>query len=97
MITREGYPAEAHVVTTDDGYLLTLHRIPGAPGSLPIFIQHGFLGSSADWVISGKNRALRKKLFLYVIIITNNHLLNLFFVQINIYFVERKKKMKLFK
>ncbi|XP_044018722.1 lipase 3-like isoform X1 [Aphidius gifuensis] len=58
MITREGYPAEAHVVTTDDGYLLTLHRIPGLPGSSPIFIQHGFLGSSADWVISGRNRAL---------------------------------------
>ncbi|KAG8035475.1 hypothetical protein G9C98_006921 [Cotesia typhae] len=34
MIKRAGYPAEVHVITTDDGYLLSLHRIPGKPAYL---------------------------------------------------------------
>lgn len=58
MIRREGYLAEAHVTLTEDGYLLTMHRIPGKPGSPAIFLQHGVLGSSADWVMLGKEKAL---------------------------------------
>lgn len=58
MIRRAGYPAEAHVVTTEDGYLLMLHRIPGRNGSLPVLLQHALLSSSADWVILGKDKAL---------------------------------------
>ena len=58
MIKRAGYSAEAHIVTTKDGYLLTLHRIPGSNGSPPVLLQHGFLSSSADWVVLGKGKAL---------------------------------------
>ena len=29
LITSKGYPAESHWVTTPDGYILGLHRIPG--------------------------------------------------------------------
>ncbi|EFN67149.1 Lipase 3 [Camponotus floridanus] len=58
MIRRAGYPAEAHVIMTEDGYLLTLHRIPGRNDSVPVLLQHGLLGSSADWVILGKGKAL---------------------------------------
>ncbi|KAJ8962629.1 hypothetical protein NQ318_001022 [Aromia moschata] len=29
IISRHGYPSESHTVATEDGYLLTLHRIPG--------------------------------------------------------------------
>ncbi|XP_008548197.1 lipase 3 [Microplitis demolitor] len=58
MIKRAGYPSEVHVVTTEDGYLLSLHRIPGKFGSKPIFLQHGLLGSSADWIIPGKDKSL---------------------------------------
>ncbi|KYN36038.1 Lipase 3 [Trachymyrmex septentrionalis] len=57
MIKKAGYPAEAHIVQTEDGYLLTLHHIPGNK-KLPVLLQHGFLGSSADWVIPGKNKGL---------------------------------------
>ncbi len=28
MITKNGYPAETHTVTTEDGYILEIHRIP---------------------------------------------------------------------
>lgn len=58
MIRRDGYTAEAHVVQTEDGYLLTMHRIPGKSGAPAIFLQHGVLGSSADWVILGRGKAL---------------------------------------
>ncbi|XP_043473344.1 lipase 3-like isoform X2 [Leptopilina heterotoma] len=58
LIKKAGYPAEAHVVITEDGYLLTIHRIPAPEGSTPVFLQHGFLGSSADWVLTGKGKSL---------------------------------------
>lgn len=67
MIKKAGYPAEAHVVVTKDGYLLTIHRIPAPEGSTPVFLQHGLLGSSADWVVTGKGKSLgklsKKKMF----------------------------------
>ncbi|GJQ83098.1 hypothetical protein Trydic_g20109 [Trypoxylus dichotomus] len=59
IIRRHGYGAESHTIETKDGYLLTLHRIPtnqnGEQGGRPIFLQHGLLSSSADWVDSGDN------------------------------------------
>ncbi|XP_043264592.1 lipase 3-like [Colletes gigas] len=58
MIRKDGYPAEAHVVQTEDGYLLTMHRIPGILKAPAIFLQHGVLGSSADWVMLGRGKAL---------------------------------------
>ncbi|KAL7287740.1 hypothetical protein TKK_0018123 [Trichogramma kaykai] len=56
MIRREGYSSEAHVIMTEDGYLLTMHRIPGRGPA--VFLQHGLLASSSDWVIPGKNKGL---------------------------------------
>uniref|UniRef100_A0A4P6D911 Lipase n=2 Tax=Rhodnius TaxID=13248 RepID=A0A4P6D911_RHOPR len=54
-----GYPLEEHQVETEDGYILTVYRIPyGANGSeslqtRPVLIlQHGLLCSSACWVLS---------------------------------------------
>ncbi|XP_017875300.2 lysosomal acid lipase/cholesteryl ester hydrolase-like, partial [Ceratina calcarata] len=58
IIQSQGYPAEAHTVTTEDGYILTIHRIPGKPGSPAVFLQHGILGSSADWLIVNKSQSL---------------------------------------
>jgi lysosomal acid lipase/cholesteryl ester hydrolase len=61
-----GYPAENHTVTTADGYILTLHRIPyspkspAAPNKPVIFLQHGLLCSSADWIILGPENSLGK-------------------------------------
>lgn len=59
IIARHGYPSETHTVVTEDGYLLQLHRIPGSKngtlGGPPVFLQHGLLGSSSDWIINGNN------------------------------------------
>ncbi|GLH13080.1 LOW QUALITY PROTEIN: Lipase 3 [Gryllus bimaculatus] len=64
LLRKYGYPAEAHEVTTADGYILTLHRVPHSPSSPPggrgaggrrpvVFLQHGLVCSSADWVVMG--------------------------------------------
>lgn len=47
---------------TDDGYLLTMHRIPNFNKTV-VFLQHGFLSSSADWVIIGRGKAFAYILF----------------------------------
>lgn len=51
-------------MNTPDGYILKVFRIPGSPQSPPaygktvVFIQHGLLCSSADWVVLGKGKAI---------------------------------------
>jgi len=51
IIAQAGYNPETHIVTTEDGYMLTLHRIPG-DGPV-VFCQHGLEDSSATWVLAG--------------------------------------------
>ncbi|XP_033608694.1 lipase 3 isoform X2 [Cryptotermes secundus] len=65
LITQHGYPAETHTVATDDGYILTMHRIPYSPLSNStdtarpvVFLQHGLISSSVDWVIMGPGNGL---------------------------------------
>ncbi|PNF27545.1 Lipase 3 [Cryptotermes secundus] len=64
LIEKYGYPAEIHTVTTEDSYILTVHRIPyspkspAAPNKPVVFLQHGILSSSADWIILGPENSL---------------------------------------
>ncbi|KAL3082867.1 hypothetical protein niasHS_010669 [Heterodera schachtii] len=69
LITYWGYPVEVHTVTTEDGYVLQLHRIPygrsgnghSAVPSSPrpvFFLQHGLIASSADWVTNLPSQSL---------------------------------------
>ena len=61
-----GYPVEAHEARTEDGYILSLHRIPYGKknsvvptGGRPVFfLQHGLLCSSADWVLNLPHQSL---------------------------------------
>jgi len=54
MIMEAGYPFEGHVVSTEDCYLLSLHRLPNPNGNgKVVFLQHGLIASSSDWVIAG--------------------------------------------
>ncbi|XP_054743363.1 lipase 1 [Anastrepha obliqua] len=57
LIAKYGYPAEVHHVTTEDGYILTMHRIR-RQGAQPFFLQHGLVDSSAGYVIMGPNVSL---------------------------------------
>ncbi|CAG9761045.1 unnamed protein product [Ceutorhynchus assimilis] len=59
---RYGYPFENHEVTTHDGYILNLHRVPGPRNTIskngkkrtPIFIVHGLAANSAFSFMQGK-------------------------------------------
>lgn len=79
LIAHRGYPVEIHEVTTSDGYILELHRIPysrrvpsrfqrskqfgnkyaNRMSTRPVvFLQHGLLCSSSDWVLNPTDRGL---------------------------------------
>ncbi|CAH2042726.1 unnamed protein product, partial [Iphiclides podalirius] len=56
LVTKYRYAIERHQVVTDDGYVLTVHRIP-SNGSV-VLLMHGLLGSSDDFVVSGPKSGL---------------------------------------
>ncbi|CAG5055775.1 unnamed protein product [Parnassius apollo] len=56
LVTKYGYPIERHQVTTKDGYVLSMYRIPNN-GSV-VFLMHGLLGSSDDFVVAGPESGL---------------------------------------
>lgn len=54
-----GYPVETHEVVTEDGYVLTLHRIPHGKNDSDltayrpvVFLQHGLLCTSSMWLLN---------------------------------------------
>lgn len=62
LIAFHGYKAESHTITTEDGYILTVHRIPNIRSEVSsrktVLLHHGLLGSSAEWVIPGPGKGL---------------------------------------
>lgn len=66
VIRKNGYPAEVHSVTTEDNYILTVYRIPHGRNASrnvgttkpPVFLQHGLLGSSAEWILASPENSL---------------------------------------
>lgn len=60
LIAKYGFPVETHRVQTKDGYILTMFRIPcGGP---PVFLMHGLILSSDDYIIAGPENAIAYKL-----------------------------------
>ncbi|XP_057334105.1 lipase 1-like [Microplitis mediator] len=58
ILERDGYNRETHNITTEDGFILSLHRIPGKINSTPVLLMHGLLCDSTIWIILGKNKSL---------------------------------------
>eukprot|EP00743_Colponemidia_sp_Colp-15_P008789 GILK01009590.1.p1 GENE.GILK01009590.1~~GILK01009590.1.p1 ORF type:complete len:421 (+),score=59.40 GILK01009590.1:23-1264(+) len=63
LVQTKGYPFESHETVTDDGYILTLHRIPKgknphAPFKGVVMFQHGILCGSDCWVMNSEERSL---------------------------------------
>lgn len=55
LIESRGFQFEEHVVTTADDYKLTLFRIVNPKISVPgrpVVMQHGLVGSAADWLVN---------------------------------------------
>jgi len=50
------YKCEEIIVETEDGFLLTLHRIPN--NGPPVLLQHGLLADSGNWVCGGPEHGL---------------------------------------
>ncbi|XP_053699452.1 lipase 1-like [Sabethes cyaneus] len=64
LIRKYGYPLEEYQVHTEDGYLLSVHRIPGrAPTGqdrrkYPVLMVHSLFSTSADWILIGPRHGL---------------------------------------
>ncbi|XP_063832122.1 lipase 1-like [Ostrinia nubilalis] len=69
LIASSGYPVEKHRVTTEDGYILQIFRIPAgrrsarrsgpsAKGKRAVMMVHGLLGNSGNFVIMGPQNSL---------------------------------------
>lgn len=61
LVAKAGYEGQAHRVETQDGYLLKVHRIlPKISGvsKYPVFLMHGLIAASSDYVMTGPKLAL---------------------------------------
>ena len=59
ICTENGWQYEEHTVTTEDGYILQVWRIPGKTGEAPpsvtkppVLLQHGILDSANCWIMN---------------------------------------------
>ncbi|KAK7306667.1 hypothetical protein VNO77_44619 [Canavalia gladiata] len=62
-VETQGYTCEEHEVTTEDGYILSLQRIPaGRSGKKaykqPVLLQHGLTADAICWLFNSQNESL---------------------------------------
>ncbi|XP_043528456.1 lipase 3-like, partial [Frieseomelitta varia] len=86
-----GYPAESYDVTTQDGYVLRMDRVPGSRKSPPndnktaVLLVHGLLDASPTWLVEGAEKSLGT---YYQI----NHFLSLFpLFEIILHMLDKRK------
>ncbi|XP_041974373.1 lipase 3-like [Aricia agestis] len=61
LTKKYGFPSEEHAVTTQDGYILTVYRIPSKCSEskrYPVMLMHGIIDSSDAWIITKPKKAL---------------------------------------
>lgn len=57
---------ESHKVTTEDGYILTMHRVPHGKNEIDkgvrvrpiVYLQHGLFASSFEWFMNKPEKLL---------------------------------------
>lgn len=57
IISQAGYSSDTHNVETEDGFILTLHRLKGKQGE-SVLLMHGFMQSASVWVYDGPGKSL---------------------------------------
>lgn len=61
IVIARNLAVEEHTVLTDDGYILTLFRIPGKLGDFktrpgpPVLLLHGIVDSADGWIVHDEN------------------------------------------
>ena len=58
IVADAGYPYELHNVTTEDGYIITLERLPRPESTKALYFQHGLIDSGFTWLASGSSTSL---------------------------------------
>ena len=58
IVHDSGYPYELHTVTTEDGYIITLERLPHPNSTDVLYFQHGIVDSGFTWLASGNASSL---------------------------------------
>uniref|UniRef100_A0A803Q6P8 Lipase n=1 Tax=Cannabis sativa TaxID=3483 RepID=A0A803Q6P8_CANSA len=64
MVENHGYVCQEHTVTTQDGYILSIQRIPGvlpqgkAENNVPVLLQHGVLMDGVTWLLLPPHQSL---------------------------------------
>lgn len=53
LASKYGYKVEEHEVVTEDGYLITIFRLPGKGNGKPLMVLHGVIDSSDTWMLRG--------------------------------------------
>ena len=57
-----GYECKVYDVSTEDGYILKIHRIlikdQMEVSKGPVFLMHGLFGTAADYILTGPETAL---------------------------------------
>lgn len=60
-IKSDGYKGQRYQIETEDGYLLTVHRVTSrikTSSHLPVFLLHGLFATSKDFILTGPQNAL---------------------------------------
>jgi len=60
LVTSKGIPHERHNVTTEDGFVLGMDRLPRpfSKKRYPVLLVHGVLMSSDTWLVNHRNQSL---------------------------------------
>ncbi|XP_020230330.1 triacylglycerol lipase 2 [Cajanus cajan] len=63
IVETQGYTCEEHQVTTDDGYILSLQRLPASRSGKkadkpPVLLQHGLFCDAFTWLVNSPNGSL---------------------------------------